>query len=209
METVNSQIKPERIMEHTYSIYSSLAMLAGMQLDLFSFIEGEPKSAAIIARELQLDEEKLEPLLYALVGSGLLTINGDLFSNLEESSAFLVKGNNTYLGGAAPFYETLWKAAMNTAKSVKTGKPQSRIDYGSASEEFISQEIASLYPGTKETGKTLARRLDLKRYSSLLDVGGGNGGIAIGACQSIKHQRAVVVDLPDVVKVATHFVREE
>ena len=49
------------------SVYPPLAMIAGMQLDLFTPLKDAPMTAGQIADVLGLSPAKLKPLLYALV----------------------------------------------------------------------------------------------------------------------------------------------
>jgi hypothetical protein len=65
-------IKPTTIFRHAYGIYPPMAMLAGMQLDVFTPLKDGPMTAAALASALTLETVKLKPLLYALVHAELL-----------------------------------------------------------------------------------------------------------------------------------------
>ena len=65
------------------AVYPSYAMLAGMQLDLFTPLKDGPLGCAGIARAIGVNADKLQPLLYALVATGLL---------LEENERFVRQG---------------------------------------------------------------------------------------------------------------------
>lgn len=75
---------PVTIDRHIESIYRSLAMLAGMQLDIFTPLKDGPLSCVEIAAALNVRADKLRPLLYALVSAELLTVDGDRFANTLE-----------------------------------------------------------------------------------------------------------------------------
>ena len=49
------------------AIYPSLAMLAGMQLDVFTPLKDGPLPCPSVAHALGVNPDKLRPLLYALV----------------------------------------------------------------------------------------------------------------------------------------------
>ena len=87
-----SAIRPETINRHINSVYPALAMLAGMQLEVFTFLGEEEKSAQQLANEMKVSIEKVSPLLYALVSGGLLQLSGEGFVNTIEAQEFLVKG---------------------------------------------------------------------------------------------------------------------
>src|SRR2546430_16276045 len=91
--------RPETIEKLVGAVYPSFAMLAGMQLDVFTPLKDGPLTAAQLAAVLGVNTEKLSRLLYALVTAGLLTVDGDRFANTPEAQQFLVKGQTKYLGG--------------------------------------------------------------------------------------------------------------
>ena len=117
-------IGPDTIMHNVYAVYRSMAMVAGMELDLFTPLQDGPKDAATLAGLLQVQPGKLSPLLYALVTAGLLTVEDGRFANTAEADCYLVQGRPGYLGGLHGFYKKLWQATLNTAASIRTGQPQ-------------------------------------------------------------------------------------
>jgi len=125
----NSKISPDTIIRNAYAVYPSFAMLAGMQLDIFSPFNGRPMNAESLAKLLDVKTTELSPLLYALVTAGLLTVEDEIFSNTQEADTFLVRDRPEYMGGLNGFYNSLWHAALNTAESIRTDKPQAKHDW--------------------------------------------------------------------------------
>ena len=64
---------PEIIDNLTSGVYPAFAMLAGMQLDLFTPLGDGPMGAEQLADSIGVEPAKLEPLLYA----GLRVADGD------------------------------------------------------------------------------------------------------------------------------------
>lgn len=191
-----------------YAVYPSFAMLAGLQLDVFTPLAKGPMTAKALAEEMNVSADKLAPLLYALVIAGLLEQVGDHFANTQEAGHFLVRGQASYLGNAEETLSFIWSAALTAAESIRTGKPQARIDYLAMPEEDLSAFFRPLHPHTEEAGRDLARRFGFSRFSHLLDVGGGSGGVAIGACRECPELCATVADLPTVAPITRQFVAE-
>jgi hypothetical protein len=81
------------------AVYPALAMLAGTQLDLFTPLKDGPKSGEQIADAIGLGSARLQPLLYTLLGAGLLTLEGRLFANTQEADYYLVRGLLTAFTG--------------------------------------------------------------------------------------------------------------
>jgi SAM-dependent methyltransferase len=199
---------PVNVMRNAYAVYPSFAMMAAMQLDLFTPLEEGPKSADELAAVLGVRSDKLSPLLYSLVPAGLLEVEGGRFRNTDEASRFLVRGRQDYLGGLAAFYAKLWRAALNTAESIRTGKPQSAHDWRSLPEDELIKYFSGQYPGSLRAGKELARKIDFTRFRHLLDAGGGTGGVSIGLCEACPRLRAAVVDLPAVASISRRFISD-
>ncbi len=186
----------------------SMAMLAGMQLELFTPLAKGPMSADELADSLGVDAAKLSPLLYALVAAELLTVKDGLFSNTAESDRFLVKGRPAYMGGAHELYSMMWESMWHTADTIRSGKPQYRHDFGAMDEKALHAMMRGMHPSALADGRGLAAALNLTRFRHLLDVGGGSGGLAIGACEVSPDLRATVLDLPDTVPITRRFVAE-
>ena len=97
----------------------SFAMVAGMELVLFTPLGDGPRQAEEIASAIGVGVDKLTPLLYVLVTTGLLTVERDLFSNSPEADHFLVRGKPTYQGERHQFFSERWNDALQSAESIR------------------------------------------------------------------------------------------
>jgi 2-hydroxy-4-(methylsulfanyl)butanoate S-methyltransferase len=202
------EIPAGTIVRHTYALYPSLAMLAGMQLDLFTPLKDGPMTGAELAGVLGVRREKLLPLLYALVSAELLTVREEHFANTPEADRYLVRGRPDYVGSAHELYADIWAALLKTAQSIRTGVPQARHDFSAMSDDELWSFFRGLHAATLAAGRDLARLFDFGRFRRLIDVGGGSGGVAIAACQAHPDLMATIADLPRVVPIARAFVEE-
>ncbi len=206
--TNNAKISPTAIMRNAYAVYPPFAMLAGMQLDVFTPLKDQPMNAESLATILKVKEDKLSPLLYALVSADLLTVENEIFSNTTEADTFLVKGLPTYMGGFNEFYNDLWHATLNTAESIRTNEPQAMHDWATLPKDELTKYFRSQYPASLRSGGQLAQKYDFNKTNRLIDVGGGAGGLAIGICDLCPKIEATVADLPQVVTFADQFILE-
>ena len=190
------------------NVYPSFALLAGMQLDLFTPLKAGPMRPEQIADAIGVGVAKLKPLLYALTAVRLLTVEGNRFANTDEANRFLVRGSPSYVGGAHELYADLWSAALQTAESIRTGRPQAKHDYTQMSRKELETFFQGLHPGALETEQALVANYDFSSCSRLLDVGGGSGGLAIAVTEACPHIQATVVDVPNVMPITQHFVAE-
>jgi predicted O-methyltransferase YrrM len=202
------KIEPNTIYRHAFGVYPSMAMLAGMQLDVFTPLKDGPMSGARLAEALDVPQEKLRPLLYALINAELLRIEDDQFANTPEGDLYLVRGRSTYLGGAHELYSDLWSAALMAGQSIRTGAPHKKHDFVAMSDAELAAFFRGLHAGALATGHQLATSFGFTGRMHLVDVGGGSGGLAIAACQHCPDLRATVFELPRIAEIARSFIEE-
>ena len=190
------------------SVYPPFAMLAGMQLDLFTPLKDGPMKAEQIAATIGVGSAKLKALLYALVVAGFLNVEGEFFSNTDAANRFLVKGSPSCMVDIHELLSTMWNASLKTAESIRTGLPQAKLNYSDMSQDELRQFFLGAHPHAVEYGRGLVERYDFSSYSTLLDVGGGSGGLAIAVTEACPHIQATVVDLPKVTPVTQHYIDE-
>lgn len=200
--------KPETIDRLSAAVYPSFAMVAGMQLDVFTPLKDGPMAGAEIADAIGVRPDKLSLLLYALVTAGLLTIEEDRFSNTSEANHYLVQGIPGYRGAMGNALSGRWNKTLNTAESIRTGQPQVKLDFSSMSPEESDALYRSHYSETVADARELLNRFDFSHYLRLIDVGGGSGGLAITVAKANLHLRATVVDLASVTPVTQRLVEE-
>lgn len=204
----DEKLMPDTINRHIANVYPALAMLAGMQLEVFTPLAACTKTASELANELGVQPRKLEPLLYALVTAGLLRVVEGRFSNMPEAEEFLVKGNKRYLGGAHSAYADLWSSTMHTAESIRTGKPQAKHDFSAMTKHELREFIRGLDAGAGATARRLDKAFNMQRFKHLLDAGGGSGGVAVSLCESCPKLRATVAELSNVATITRECIAE-
>jgi len=188
--------------------YPAFAFVAGVKLDVFTPLGGGPKTAEELASTLNVDPQKLSPLLYALVVAGVLTVDDGTFSNTPSADHFLVKGGAEYIGNLCEAFEERWRWALQTAESIRTGKPQAEHDYSKMTGAERDAFFRDMHPNALETGRMMVGRLGLSDRRHLLDVGGGSGGLAIAACEMCPDLRATVIELPSITPITEVIVGE-
>src|SRR6516162_7688747 len=119
--------------EHPAAVYPSFAMLAGMELDLFTQLKDGPLSTEDIARAVGTDRAKTAPLLHALAAIGLLKSDGSRFLNSPEADRFLVRGRPDYIGMRHHAYRRRWSSVLCVAETIRAGVPQRGMDYAAMS----------------------------------------------------------------------------
>jgi hypothetical protein len=201
-------VRPTTIEALANAVYPSFAMLAAMQLDLFTALADGPLNAQQVAKAVDIDPKRTAALLYALVAIGLLKAEGDAFSNSGEAEQFLVRGRPGYLGLRHHAYRRRWASMFQVAETVRTGKSQGRMDYSGMPSDAREAFYRGTYTEALAAGRDLAARQDLSRHARLIDVGGGSGGVGIALAQAWPHLQITIADLPANVPLACSYVAE-
>jgi len=190
------------------SVKPAYAVLAGIQLDLFTVLGEGARTADEIATLLGADAGKLEALLNVLVLAEFLTRTRDQFENSRVAEKFFVRGGSQYAGDMIRTLPDWWTPVLSTADSVATGVAQAKLDYTSMLPDELEAHFESFYRQSLAAGEALASRYDFTECRQLLDVGGGTGGVTIGITAAYPSLRATLVDLPTVTPVTQRYVAE-
>jgi enterochelin esterase-like enzyme/precorrin-6B methylase 2 len=211
-EPAKSTAKPDNhtILALSRAVHPSFAMLAGCQLGVFTALRDATLTADQVAQALEVDATRLRPLLYALVSAGLLTVELEYISNTAEANTFLAKGSPSFMGTVYDVWAMIWEASMKTAQSIRTGVAQSRhlFDYANKSSEDMEKILRGVHGPSMADGRMLAQRYNFSACNTVVDVGGGSGGLVIALLQAIPHLSATVMELPNVAPVTRLFVEE-
>ena len=188
--------------------YSSFALLAGMQLGVFTSLGNRRLDARQVAERIRVSAERLAPLLYALAATGLLRVQDDRFVNGDEAQRYLVENSPDYVGNLHHLLSDLWSATLRTADSIRRDHPQAEHSFADMPPGQLHVFFRGLHDEALATGRDLAARFNFSSCTRLLDVGGGSGGLAIAAAEACPDLSATVVDLPEVIPVTDQFIRK-
>jgi O-methyltransferase domain/Dimerisation domain len=206
-EQTNTAVKPDTIDRLEDTADQAHAMLAGIQLEIFTLLAEGPRTSAELANTLGVAEDRLARLLYALVVTGLLEAQGGRFANMPEAAAFLVKGLPSYRGNHE-MISKIWHADLCTAESIRSGKPAAHHDFKEGGDEEMAAMLRGIHPRAVADGRELARRVEFAQYRLVVDVGGGSGGLVATLCDAHPGLRGTLYDLPGTCKLAGPMLRE-
>jgi len=181
-------------------LYPAAALLAGLELGVFSALAQTPAPASALGAHLNVgDVARLEALLDALTAYGFLVRSDVGYALGDEARQYLAPASPGYIGEIAPVYGRMFRAALGFAQAVRSAAPVPTPDAGF---------LAGLHPTALSAAREIDKRIDLANARRLLDIGSGTAGVAIGLCRRWPHLQARALDLPDGVPVATRFVGE-
>jgi SAM-dependent methyltransferase len=201
-------LRPDTIEKLNSAVYPAFAMVAGMQLDVFTPLKDGPMSVEHLAEALAVQPHKLRPLLYALVAAELLTVDDERFSNTPEAAHFLVRGQPAYLGDTYEGRLLRWQATLHTAETIRTGVPQAKVEYAAMSPAQLDPWYRGIHAEAVAAARTLMARHDVSSVRHLVDVGGGSGGLALTLVGAYPQLQATVVDLATVTPITQRYIDE-
>lgn len=184
--------------------YGAFALLAGMELDVFTPLANGPLTAAEIADTLArdgtpADSGRLHRLCRALAGYGLLYAEtGGRFALTEEAAKTLVKGVPGYRGNAASAYAEGWRACLQTSASIRTHAPAAHLDFTDGDPDRTLAVLRGLAPQAVAGGKALLKYLDFSGIRRMIDIAGGSGALSVTVRAAHPQIAATIVELPDV-----------
>jgi SAM-dependent methyltransferase len=204
----NPPRRPDTIEKLNSAVYPSFAMVAGMQLDVFTPLQEGPMSVEHLVEALAVQPHKLRPLLYALVAAALLRVEDERFSNTPEAAHFLVRGQPAYLGDTYAGRLMRWRATLHTAETIRTGVPQAKVDYAAMPPDQLAAHYRGIHAEAVTAARTLMARHDFSSARHLVDVGGGSGGLALTIADACPQLQATVVDLATVTPITQRYIAE-
>ncbi|MBM3836690.1 MAG: methyltransferase domain-containing protein [Verrucomicrobia bacterium] len=214
------QTDPTPIFEFFRGNYGTeLLVAAARHFNLFARLASAPLSFADLGRELKLAERPATVLLTALRAFGLLTKDSqDRFDLSPLAREHLVPGApfdvSDYLSPAlkSPGVQAMIERLQtNRPAGVKQDEPGAAFIYRDGIESAMEKEASArfltlaLAGRAKNVAPILAARVPMTGVSSLVDIGGGTGIYSIAFLQMNPRLRAIVLDRPEVLKVASEM----
>lgn len=205
----NAHPQPTVIQSLQASVAPAFALHAGVMLGVFTALGDATLSAVEVAKLLDVDTQRLERLLYALVATGLLEIRDDGFCNSREAAVYLVRGKPDYVGDEHQLLDQLWHADLLTATSIKQRQPAGKHDFASADHASSLAFFRSTAPYALTFGRGLAAMIDLREVNSAIDIGGGAGHVLIGLSETKPSLRSTLFELAPSVAIAKELLADE
>jgi SAM-dependent methyltransferase len=176
--------------------WSCCVLHAGVKLNVFTTLSGEPLAAAELALRLNCDSRGLTMLLNALSAMGLLEKLPGSYRATPFAAQFLSRTSTDYLGHIIMHHHHLMSGWANLDQAVRSGEPvrerASHEDVESSRESFLM----GMFNLAMQIAPMIVPEIDLSGRRRLLDLGGGPGTYAIHFCRQNPELDAVVCDLP-------------
>ena len=196
------------IMDIAVAFQRSRVLLTAFELDLFTVLNEESRTASEVAQALETDPRATDRLMNALVALGLLEKREGRFRNTPSAAAHLVKGKPAYMGGLG-HTNHLWHTWGNLTDAVREGVAPGLDAINDRGARWLKPFIAAMHYRARQQAPELVGMLDLDGVHRVLDVGGGSGAFSFGFARAGRGINAVIYDLPNVVPMTRAYIQEE
>ncbi len=166
----------EKFFDTVFLSQKSLLLITASELDIFTIIGEDYKTAEEVAEQIPADPRKISRLLNALVANGFLKKSGLKYSNTKETYAYLVRGNSNFIGNLKPYKKIIqrWLELTSVLKNNDDNYP---------SNLFTSEELENFlnlmnWRISRQAPEILSK-VDLKRVTRVLDLGCGSGTLGM------------------------------
>lgn len=183
-------------------------LLTAVRLDVFSVLNGKPKTAAETAARVGAHEPTLVLLLNALVAMGLLMKSAGLYGNSGTAETHLVRHSPQYIGHLLLLHDAEWNNWGHLEETIRSGKRTVDRHVFETDPDLGANVLAVLHRIGRQSGPELAKRLRLEGPQRLLDLGGGAGTNAIAFCQVYPELTATVFELPATLTLTEKTVKD-
>ncbi|MDA3918570.1 MAG: methyltransferase [Deltaproteobacteria bacterium] len=202
-----TQWNPGTLLETSGYYWKTCTLHAGVKLDVFTIIGQRSLSVDEVCQKTDADPKGVSVLLNALSAMGLIKKTGDLYSNSSAALTFLNKDSSQYIGFMIMHHHHLMESWSKIDKAVLNGKP---IRAGSSFSDEKKREsfLLGMFNIGMAIAPNLAKELDLKGCTNLLDFGGGPGTFAIHFCLNNPELKAKIYDLPTTRPFAEKIINQ-
>ncbi len=181
------------------------ALRSAVQLEVFDHLGKKPRKASDLARELDLNTDRLRRLLRVLSNQGLVReAPRDQFAASRLGLRLRRDSTEPYrdfvLFSLHPFRQ---RALEELDRAVRSGQTVAEIAYGKPEWDSMREqpEFRELFQRgmcnlTATVARDLLRAYSFGRASRIADIGGGHGGLLAPLLVALPRATGVLLDLP-------------
>jgi O-methyltransferase domain/Dimerisation domain len=179
-----------------------------VELGVFDVFRAGALDAAHVSSALHTDARATELLLNSLVAMQLLEKQRDQFSLTATAETYLVSDAPRSLAGMIRFDASLWNCWERLSEAVRSGRPArapNMYQDDPRETEIFIQAMDSLVRARGDA-EIIAKTLDWRGVTELLDIGSGPATYPIALCQKYPQLRATILDLDATIKITRRHV---
>ena len=201
---IKEQTKKFKEMINSYKL--TYIIISANNIKLFDCLDNKGKTLAQIARELNLEEGKIEPILNALTFYKIISKTNDTYY-LKEYNEVLNKNSEYNQLGYINFAETVIKKYQNLENAIKN-EGVSTNNFKQLTEKEAESFMKGMDANAITQAKFIAENYDFNNHK-ILDVGAGAGTYSITVAKKYETVTGKMIDLPEMVKIQNKRINQE
>lgn len=194
------------LLEMVYGYQRSRVLFTACQLDIFSTIATDYKSAAEIAITINADKKAIQRLLDTLVALELLEKRDNKYTNSKISLRFLVRNKPEYMS-IMNYSSRLWDAWGKLTDAIRTGQNYDVKGIADYSQEETEDFLDAVHWRSSILAPDIVKMIDLTGVERVLDIGGGVGDYAIEFVNAKPSIKATIFTYPNCAPFAEEYLR--
>ena len=201
---IKEQTKKFKEMINSYKL--TYIIISANNIKLFDCLDNKGKTLAQIARKLNLEEGKIEPILNALTFYKIISKTNDTYY-LKEYNEVLNKNSEYNQLGYINFAETVIKKYQNLENAIKN-EGVSTNNFKQLTEKEAESFMKGMDANAITQAKFIAENYDFNNHK-ILDVGAGAGTYSITVAKKYETVTGKMIDLPEMVKIQNKRINQE
>jgi 3-hydroxy-5-methyl-1-naphthoate 3-O-methyltransferase len=208
METLETHFSSseKNLFQLMTGFFASKLLAVAVDLDLFTWLSGKPRSFEDIRAHFGLAERPCRTLLDALLNIQLLQKKGALYSNSDMSETLLVQGRPDYQGPHVRLLDNLYTACDQLRSAIFEDRPIS-TDYSyffntEGNGGGVTRYSTLMHESSLAPAMVLPQYWDFSESQVVMDVGGGYGRLCLTLVSQYPHLKTILFDLPEVCQQA-------
>ena len=212
--TAAPQTDPLEIYRYRDGLYAvDLLTTAICELDFFTWLAAHPSDLAGICRALDLKERPADVMLTLFAANGFVQAIDGRFEVTALAREHLTSTSQFFLGA---YYASLKERPVvrDFLKILRTGKPANWGSYKDTKEwshAMLTEDFATTFTAAMDCrgfylGPAVAKAIDARSTTRLLDIAGGSGIYACAITAQHPHLEATVFERPPVDAIARTMI---
>lgn len=197
-----------RLQNIAQSYGQSAALMAAVELGVFTAISQGAASYDAVAAATDIDPTNAERLIVMLCAAGVVEVEDGRLRNAADAERFLVEGKPGYMGPWITFTKPQWNAWGRLGEHLRNKDLKDMGSLDDFTVEDARRYHASTYSIGMGAGRRFVRHVDLAKRTKIMDIGGGSGAYCISAAKEHAGIRGIVLELPVVCEVTREFLVE-
>ena len=201
---IKEQTKKLKEMINGYKL--TYLIMSANNIGLLNILDDKGKTLTQIAMELNLEEDRIEPILNGLTFHKIISKNNNSYY-LEEYNEVLNKDSEYNQLGYIQFAETIIKRYENLENAIKN-KETATNSFKELTEKDAESFMQGMNANAINPSKFIAENYDFDNHK-ILDVAAGAGTYSITVAKKYENVTAKMIDLPEMVKIQNKRIYQE